>query len=863
MQTALSISIKHLRQKSHSIFGLLKSYYHAAGLKYTLLIAVGGLSRKIQYPNSDIDIVLIYHNKYKELDKIEQFIQICWDNELTVSHNVFNLSDFIKNLNKDWNLVTSFLNSGLIVGNRVNFFQLKYKFKKWMDNNLQNFLTAKNQELEHRHIQFPLFALEPNCKQHAGGLRDLDYINWICNALHIPLHPLFLRKYLKISCFELKEYKKQLLFLSSIRHYLHIITQKREDTLRFEYQPIIAQHLHYFNNDNQLAQEQLMHTYFRATRTVTHILKQFQFLVEKFLEKSQNFSSTKDILNSEYSIENDYIDVNNEDFFINYPNKILEIFYLLNIYDDFTILTQRAIFKAKKYFNQEWRDNTHNIHLFIRILRSKKVYKILNSLHEHSILGKYLPYFRNITGQLQHDLLHIYTVDQHTLKVINYLHEFTKVEKNAVYPLVSHILLKFKNFWLIYVAALFHDLGKGQGGNHSLIGAVYIKEFCSIHNISKAQTKLLVWLIEHHLLLSYCAQNQDIHQEQVIENFCRKIKIYIPCNKSTNRFKAKIKIKPIVKKLLFTKSHAYKNNLYALQALYILTIADIKGTNPKAYNSWRSYLIDNFFIACEHYLTNKSKIKSFSIINKQQESLLEIDINKQEIAINWFNTLNQAFFIRKDSQDVAWITKKIISQHPLEQTGVYIKEKNNNQWQIWIHTPDVPFLFAHICKILSHKNISIMHADLDSTKYKYAINLIEVDASQYILAYNDSENTSKYIYLLTQNIQEEINNIYYLKLKSENITNHYSARIRQFLGQTKVNILLENGQHALHIKTIDQIGLLYKISCVLAENNINIKQAHIITMGERVEDTFFIQSSQLHDKNFLINLEIQILRSIN
>ncbi len=873
--------LKNLHNQAHETFDKLKQLYDRCGMKSTLLVAVGGLGRHIQYPCSDSDIFLIYQKHNKESIQIEKFIQQAWDLNLNISSNVLCFDGFIENISKHWDIATAFLDAFLLKGSRGKLFILKRQFVKWMKVNLYDFITIKQQELTHRHIQYPLFNLEPNCKQHAGGLRDLDYIYWICKALNISTHPLFIKKYLKISKQELKEYRKQKIFLSTIRYYLHLTSHKREDILRFEYQPILAKQLHYHNDDRKLAQEYLMKTYFRATRAVYYLQKQFNYLIEKYINAEKSINPLK--LDTRYNIINYCINVPSENFFLNNKNKVLDFFYLLNIYEDFSITTQRALFKVKKHLGCEWRNNQDNINIFIRIMKSKHASKILHFMHEHSILGRYLPYFRNVTGQMQHDLLHIYTVDQHTLKVISYLNEFRQIEYTNENTLASQLSQDLsKSYWILFIAALFHDLGKGQGGNHSIIGAEYAKNFCIHHNLSKFNSKMIIWLVKFHLLLSQSSQQLDIHQSGVIENFCKKLSIFMPKNHSVhNRFCIKYKQNKIFicngfsnKKL---KRSAAKSILL-LKSLYLLTIADIKGTNPKAYNSWRASLIDTFFCACLEYLQTKIQVKLFSIISKQQTALLLCNINKYESIINWYSSLNKAFFIRRNVEDIAWISQKIAQQDNIIQSGVFICIKNNKEyghWQLWIHTEDIYHLFAHICKILSSKNINIMHADIDSTNYNFALNCLEIDCSRYLDIYINHKHTNNKDLLtksiemikkdLVYEIKKELTNTHLDEiLNIQNITdNHHSARARQFIGKNSVNILQQNNRYVLKIKTIDHMGLLYKIALILAKNNINIKQAHIITMGDRVEDTFFIENHNLKDSNYVLNLEMKILKSIN
>jgi [protein-PII] uridylyltransferase len=254
------------------------------------------------------------------------------------------------------------------------------------------------------------------------------------------------------------------------------------------------------------------------------------------------------------------------------------------------------------------------------------------------------------------------------------------------------------------------------------------------------------------------------------------------------------------------------------------------------------------------------------------------DINKYEEIINWYACLNKAFFIRRNVEEIAWISQKIAGQTQIIKSGVFIcinPERDYWQWQLWIHTEDIGHIFAHICKILSGRNISIMHADIASTNYNYALNCLEIDCSRYIdlhispEMYKNKEMLAKALELIKNNLVNEIskeikNNHINIILSNQTVVdNHHSARARQFIGKNSVSIIHQNNRYVLKIKTIDHMGLLYKIALILAKNNINIRQAHIITMGDRVEDTFFIENENLKDSNYVLNLEMKILKSIN
>jgi [protein-PII] uridylyltransferase len=889
---------------ARNIYQQLMQLYHICNIKTACMIAVGGLGRNKQYPQSDLDIVFIYAdniNTQQDIQAIELFIQKAWDLKWHISPQVLSIDEF-SNYIQNWECATAFLDAVYMRGSKNIFFKVKYNFIKWLKHEKLNFIAIKHQELIHRHLNCPLFALEPNCKEHAGALRDIDYMHWVCKILRIPNHPFYLQFYLGMTKAELKEQRKQFKFLSELRYHLHLITHKKEDILRFEYQNQLAHAMGYQNDNLKLAQEYLMRAYFRCTRTIYSLRKQFDYLIQNYIHNTnistyliqkQHITSHLNTLhqynNFEYFVHENCIHVTSENAFIQKPNTILDCFYLLNHYDDLSILTQRALFKAKQYLNDAWRNHCYNIQQFLTIIRSQHVVKILNSMHQHSILGRYLIFFRNIIGQMQHDLLHIYTVDQHTIKVLDYLYAFQKIDYTYQSESISQISQKFQPYWLLYIAALFHDLGKGQGGNHSKIGAEYTEHFCKQHKLSIFYRKTLVWLVLHHLLLSHSVQHLDIHNKNQIIDFCKQLNIYIPrCQKMYTRFKAKLNVRRNIKNTQKCYTHVKntQKHIFLLQALYLLTIADIQGTNPKAYNTWRATLIQNFFSACMHYLNTQNNVHSLApALSPQivkQNIINNLSYLPQSNVCDWLSTLQATFFMRHSVQHIIYITKFLADFNFKHKNCVYVYDINNINdsvntkqdkkiWHIWVHAQDVQYLFVHICKILAKYNINIIHADLDHTNYQFALNYIQVDCTYYMSKYDTSnqmqnlENIYTLQRILEQNILDEINQPHFQEIPINQLKHHshYSARVRQFVAQNKATILYSEQRCILQIKTIDHIGLLYKVALILAKKNINIQQAHIITMGEHVEDVFVIKHPSLQNNNTLLNLEVDILNTIN
>ncbi len=859
------INIKYkLKKNSQNIKNFLTIYYHQAKLSNTLLISMGGLSRNMQYPYSDVDIALIYFDN-SELINIENFIQICWDNKIKVSCLSVSYDKFLVSITKDWSYTTSFLHAKLIKGNKNKFWILYVQYRKWLKLNLYNFISVKDQELFTRYKQYPLYSLEPNSKLGCGASRDLDYISWVLKASNIPNSPIFLHKYLKISKHELKEFRKQATFISSVRYELQLYSGKNNNIILFSYQQTLAKHFNY-NDANRTSQEQFMYTYFRITRALKQFNKQFQILLHQKIYIRQNYSVQLQQKNF-YSIKNNFIEVSDENFFIRHPQKIFAVFALLDYYDDFSLITQRAIFKAKNVLSETWRNNNYNKNEFLNLFKlHKNVYKIFSQLHEYSILGKFLPNFRQITGQLQYDLVHIYTVDQHTLKVMEYLNSFIdnsqilNVNSNLIYTIAG----KIKNFWLLYLVAIFHDLGKGKGGDHSSISAKYIKEFCIAHNISIKKSRLLIWFVENHLLLSYTAQYYDLNQINIIEYFCKKINIYRNKNQlynlNNNIYKAKLKIKPRLNiENIIRHKNKNRANIYPLTMLYIFTVADINGTNPKAYNSWKASLIDKLFSNCIQYLKNLKKINNN--IQKIEQIIQCVNIENKSKAKDFLAKLSDKYLIDNNYEDLAWVVNQICNS----LSSVYINIKSKYNWQIWIYRSDIDFLFMSICYVMLVNNIDIMHAYLDNDKNNYAFNCIDINVEKYLKAYGKLSNQQTQILKeqLQTNLLQAIEDTHKFYQKSA-LINTKNWHIRHNLAfnakYNAVNILKQNDKFTLHIKTSNYTGLLFNVAHILANNKIAIQRANLNTIGNSVEDTFFICSNNLENYNFRLNLEVQILQ---
>ena len=802
---------KLLKKQSQLIDKLLKEIWLQANIHADVtLIAVGGYGREALFPYSDIDLLILLPNQHDYVlnAQIETLIGQLWDVGLNVGHSVRTQDECISEASSDVTVQTNLLESRLLAGNKANYCQFVHAINALMQP--EAFFAAKFKEQDNRHAKFndTAYSLEPNIKESPGGLRDLHMIVWLARSQNLGNNWAELAKNNLISATELGQIKRHERNLQTLRIRLHYLAKRREDRLLFDFQNELAANLGLVNTAHKRASEQLMQSYYRSVKYINLINEILLKTLESTLTKiAPNVIS----INTRFEAHNQWLEAKTARTLQQQPSAILESFLLLQQHPELEGMGAnllRHLQRVKKLVNREFRESSENKALFISILSQiDGVNHSMRRMNRYGILGQYIPAFGKIVGQMQHDLFHVYTVDEHILNVLANLRRFAKPELKHEFPLCSQLFAGFEKPHLLYLAALFHDIAKGRGGDHSTLGTKDAKRFCKLHNLPKEDTHLVAWLVEAHLKMSSTAQKSDLSDPAVIEQFAR-----------------------------FVKTDT------RLQALYLLTVADIRGTSPVVWNAWKARLLESLFYATKRVLNNETFTVQQAIENRQQEAaekLTKYGLQPQSYQTLWDN-VGAGYFVRFEPDEIAWqsrlLTPHVNTDKPIVRARL---SPSGDGIQVMIYTRDQDDLFARICNFFDRMAYSIVQAKIYTTNHGYALNsFIVLDQSGKSVSYS---GLLKFIEAeLTEKIAASTN----LETPLEG---RISRQVKHMPFATQINIRAESQHlHTLDIVTADRPGLLAKIAFLFLQLGIDLHNAKINTLGNRAEDSFLI--SDRHGK---------------
>ena len=602
----------------------------------TALIAVGGYGRGELHPASDIDLLVILEAgapAYVE-ERIGRFVTFLWDIGLEVGHSVRTVTECVELATEDVTVATNLMEARWLTGSRSLFEQVKQRTGRsiWSS---ATFFEAKLAEQQHRHHKFNDTAhnLEPNIKDGPGGLRDIQMIGWVAKR-HFgadSLHELVTHGFL--TEIEYRSLIQGQSFLWKIRFALHLHTARGEERLLFDHQRALADFFGYRDQEHSLAVEQFMKPYYRAVMELSRLA---EMLLSLFQEAILNPDAEEILepINARFRARNSFLEVTNDDVFVRDPVAILELFLILQQRPELhgvRASTIRLIRTHRHLIDGNFRSDPRACALFMDIIRQPRgITHELRRMHRYGVLGRYLPVFGAIEGQMQYDLFHAYTVDEHTLFVVGNLRAFALPERAEEFPLCSDILRRLAKPELLYLAGLFHDIAKGRGGDHSELGSSDAISFCLHHAMSEYDARIVSWLVKNHLLMSVTAQRQDISDPDVVNRFATAI-----------------------------------GNQTHLDYLYLLTVADIRATNPNLWNDWKDVLLKNLYQATEYALARglEHPVDKRELIdeNLREARRILVDEGVDEGLVDevWAN-LGDNYFLRADPEEVAWHTRAIL-----------------------------------------------------------------------------------------------------------------------------------------------------------------------------------------------------------
>ena len=772
------------------------------------LVAVGGYGRGELYPKSDIDLLILLDAEPDAAlqHKLHDLIGMLWDIGLEVGHSIRTVEQCLSE-SADITVQTNLLEARLLIGHANLYKELHDAVRQHLDP--RKFFLAKQHEQQKRHARFvdADFNLEPNLKESPGGLRDLQTITWIARAAGLGTRWAELADAGMISHPEAHQIARHDALLQTLRIRLHYLAERREDRLIFEFQTPLAEQMGIAASANRRASEHLMQRYYHTKRAV----RQFNTILLQNLH-DHLFRETPQLhaLNERFIAVGTLLEIRDENLFERSPGAIFELFLLMEQHPDLTDLsakTLRALWRAQHHIDATFRKDPQNRARFMEILRQPQgVLHALRRMNQYGILGAYIPVFGRIVGQMQHDLFHVYTVDEHILMVVRNVRRFAAPEFAHEYPLCSQLISEFARPEVLYIAGLFHDIAKGRGGDHSQLGKKDARLFCTQHQLSRDDSDLVAWLVEQHLTLSATAQKQDISDPEVIANFAGKI----------------------------------KNDRY-LVALYLLTVADVRGTSPKIWNAWKAKLIEDLFRYTRRYLRDGKVADQLGEIRRDATTTLNLyAISPDNYQLLWAQ-LDDSYFMDHEAQEIAWHTRSLAFKVNTDTAIVKARlSRTGEGLQVMVYCPDQRGLFARICDFFARMNYTIVEAKIHTTRHGYALNSFQImEAMRSNTVYRD---IMPYIeFELAQQITQA-------KPIAPAATGRVSRQLKHFPISTEVEIKPDHkGMYLLSLVAGDRPGLLARIALIMDSHNIRLHRAKINTLGSRAEDVFWISGAILSD----------------
>jgi len=810
-----------LKEKSDFVDDILSCCWrHFLGehAKQLSLIAVGGYGRRELFPYSDIDIVVLLNSDdtspYQEA--LSNFFTFLWDIGLKPGQSVRTIEQCIEAAISDQTIITSLMENRLITGNTALHETLNQQIapnKIWPSD---QFFAAKMDEQRQRYAKFhdTAYNLEPNIKEGPGGLRDRQVIAWVFKRHYNSSTLKELIKYGFLPESEYLELVAALEVLWRIRYALHLLTNRCEDRLIFDYQRDLARQFGFSTEHQEYNQdvEQFMQFYFKTVLGLERLNEMLlQLFNERFVSGEVAYNSIP--LNDKFVVINGYLEAIDDTLFERHPLALLELFLILEQNSSIKgvrAITIRLVRKSLHLIDDAFRKNKDANRLFIETFRQPRgITDQLRRMNRYGVLATYIPCFANIVARMQYDLFHIYTVDEHTLFVIRNLRRFALEKHFDELPFCNDIFLLISKPEILYLAGLFHDIAKGRNGDHSAIGEEFARDFCVQHDLSPHDTNLICWLVRNHLVMSMTAQRKDIGDPDVIHQFAQTV-----------------------------------GSIEYLNHLYLLTVADIRATNPELWNAWKDALLKELYTvtysALHRGLQNPVALTDRLLENKKEakEELIKLGISEPVILKSWQHA-NDDYFLRYSADEIAWHTIAIASSSEDDLPLVLLRpQTQRGSAEVFVYTKNEEAIFSLSTATLDQLGLTILDARIMTTTDDYVLNSFLV-----------LEQSGKPINELFREVHICTvlrNNLLLREVKKHKNIHRQSRQAKHFPIPTSIQFHADplNRHTIIELITTDHAGLLSKIGRAFVQKGIHLHSAKITTIGSRAEDMFYITDNQ-------------------
>ena len=788
---------------------------HLRGLESRLaLVAVGGYGRGELHPCSDVDLLLLVEDPDSdEQERIASFVAFLWDMGLEVGHSVRSLGESIDHAREDITVATSLMEARLLEGSAVRFRELQRATgpgKLWPST---DFFAAKWKEQQARHAKYhdTAYKLEPNVKEGPGGLRDIQTVAWVAKR-HFgasTLHGLVEHGFLTEQEYTSLDAGQE--FMWKVRYALHLLYGRREDRLLFDAQLKLAKQAGYVDASHGLGVEQFMQRYYRTVLELSRLNEMLlQLFDEAILHPAQGEVAA---LTVDFADRGGFLSLRDPALFERRPSALLEMFHVLEQHPRLKGVSAETIRRVRANLpriDEAFRADPVNRDLFMAILREAQgVTHELRRMNRYGVLGRYLPVFGAVVGRMQYDLFHAYTVDEHTLFVVSNLRRFALSRYDQEFPLCSRIMQGLPKPEIAYLAGLFHDIAKGRGGDHSELGAGDAEHFCLEHGLSRYDASLAAWLVQNHLLLSLTAQKKDISDPEVVATFASQV-----------------------------------GDPLHLDYLYVLTVADVRATNPDLWNSWKAGLFTELYQATHRAFRRglENPLHKDELIRETQQAaqalLAERGLDERATAEVWRH-LSEEYFLRHSSDEIAWHTGNLAARLPSDTPLVFLRQQTQRGGTaICVYSRHDDFIFGRVTAVLSQLGLTVLDA---------RIMPVGEDAS--LDTYVVLEDTG--VPLSEPERLAEIERVLVRETNRRNaspvaVTRRAPRQVRMFTTPTQIQFAedVRNGRTVLEITAGDRPGLLSLIGQALKTCELRLQNAKITTVGERAEDVFFITDAR-------------------
>lgn len=777
------------------------------------LVAVGGYGRREQFPHSDIDILILIDDHGRD-EAIQAFLYALWDEGLPIGHAVRTLDECVEAGKEDVTIYTNLLDARLIAGDAQLFDALTAVVRSDRITQDWPFFLAKVAEQNQRYeAQDSMGArIEPNIKENPGGLRDLQTMRWISNrvARATTLAAMHRAGLLRDQEWQSLEAAQGLLY--RVRIGLHILAGRGEERLLLMHQKTLAAHFQFTEDtDGNLAVERFMQAYFQAAIEVERLNR---LILQHFREQLDPHPANQITpINPRFQIRGRLLETTDAQVFMRAPTATLELFLLLATHPeliDMSASTARQLRANLSVIDAGFRKNPHANQLFLSILRVEQgVYRALKAMNLSGVLAAYIPAFGQIVGLMQFDLFHAYTVDTHTLLVIRNMRRCSRPEFAAELPMATAIFPRIEQPEILYLAGLFHDIAKGRGGDHAVLGAVDARQFGIQHGLPEPTIERLAWLVENHLLMSFTAQRRDIEDPDIVREFALKVG-------SPSR----------------------------LDDLFLLTVADIRATNPNLWNAWRDALLKRL-----HQLTHawflegeQSALETIKTARADAQGRGEAAGLPEPGLRDWLTALPDDYFLRTDLGPILQHAQLALDHR--SPTLRISNEPNQHATQILILTADHPALFAHIVAEIDRAGLNVQSANMTLIAPNHAGATDRALFEFFVLGEQGAPALDAWsIRHLSERLMARLDNP---AEAPPPVTRRMSPQMASIDVATQIEFLPDAPRQRtlIQISTKDRPGLLADLTDAFARSDIFLRHARISTLGERVEDAFYVVDAQ-------------------